>query len=205
MFSGIVEVMGIVENIRHDVTNIHFEIQVPFIDDVYIDQSISHNGVCLTVVKINQGESTYTVTAIEETLNKTNLGNLKKGDVINLERAMIAGSRFDGHFVQGHVDTTAKCIEIKDVDGSRYFSFTIDSEFQNLIVDKGSICLNGVSLTIVECIDDTFSVAIIPYTYDHTSFKSIRVGDDVNVEFDILGKYILKYLSKLNLKNRTSS
>jgi len=169
MFTGIIEVLGKVEQ-----------------------KSVSHNGVCLTVVALTEGQ--HTVTAIEETLNRTNIGDLKVNDVVNIERAMSASARFDGHFVQGHVDTTAKCIAVETVEGSWYFSFQYHLKPEWLLVDKGSICINGVSLTVVEPKDDTFSVAIIPYTYEHTIFHKIEVGSTVNLEFDMIGKYITKYM-----------
>lgn len=197
MFSGIVESTGIIQDIKKEGSNIHFSIKSTISKDAYIDQSIAHNGVCLTVVSVQN--DIHTVTAIKETLEKTNLGKLKVNDNINLERSLLANSRVDGHFVQGHVDTVATCHSIKEVDGSWYFEFTTHPENANLMVNKGSICINGVSLTLVNAAQGRFSVAIIPYTYENTNFKSLRQGDIVNVEFDILGKYIVNYLSKLNL------
>jgi riboflavin synthase len=192
MFTGIIEVLGKVEKIEKEATNIHLTISSPISDELKVDQSVSHNGVCLTVVALEKGQ--HTVTAIEETLIRTSLGSLKEGDWINIERAMSATSRFDGHFVQGHVDTTGKCIAIESVDGSWYFSFQYTVKPEWLLVDKGSVCINGVSLTVVEPQNDTFSVAIIPYTYNHTVFKDLKVNDTVNLEFDVIGKYITKYM-----------
>ena len=191
MFTGIVESLAKVEQLEKDGSNLHLTLSASIAQELKIDQSISHNGVCLTVVAIEG--NTYTVTAIEETLKRTNLGNLKPGDQVNLERAMTAGTRLDGHMVQGHVDETATCIEISERDGSWYFRFRYQPTPEHLLVDKGSICINGVSLTVVEPVEDIFSVAIIPYTYEHTTFKYLKVGDSVNLEFDIIGKYIGKY------------
>ena len=195
MFSGIVEVTGTIKEIKQDGSNKHFTIQSNISHETYIDQSIAHNGVCLTVVNITNDE--HTVTAIEETLLKTNLNKLRVGDQINLERSLLANSRIDGHFVQGHVDTIAICQSIKEADGSWYFHFKTNTEYSNLMVNKGSICLNGVSLTLIEAKDGFFSVAIIPYTYQHTNFSNLKVGEEVNVEFDILGKYIVSYLANV--------
>ena len=192
MFTGIIEVLGKVEQIVKEGTNVHYTVSCPLSNEFKIDQSVSHNGVCLTVVSLTEGQ--HTVTAIEETLNRTNIGELKVGDVVNIERAMSASARFDGHFVQGHVDTTAKCIAVETVEGSWYFSFQYNLKPEWLLVDKGSICINGVSLTVVEPKGDTFSVAIIPYTYEHTIFHKIEVGTTVNLEFDMIGKYITKYM-----------
>jgi len=192
MFTGIIEVLGKVEKIVEEGTNVHYTVSCPLSNEFKIDQSVSHNGVCLTVVSLTEGQ--HTVTAIEETLNRTNIGKLKVGDVVNIERAMSASARFDGHFVQGHVDTTAKCIAVETVEGSWYFSFQYNLKPEWLLVDKGSICINGVSLTVVEPKGDTFSVAIIPYTYEHTIFHKIEVGSTVNLEFDMIGKYITKYM-----------
>lgn len=192
MFTGIIEVLGKVEKIVKEGTNVHYTVSTPITNELKIDQSVSHNGVCLTVVSISADQ--YVVTAIEETMNRTNIGDLKVGDMVNIERAMSASARFDGHFVQGHVDTTAKCIGIEAVEGSWYFSFQYDLKPEWLLVDKGSICINGVSLTVVEPKGDTFSVAIIPYTYENTVFKQFKIGDTVNLEFDVIGKYITKYM-----------
>jgi len=192
MFTGIIEVLGKVEKIQKENSNIHFTIHSPISGELKIDQSVSHNGVCLTVVDVSEGR--HVVTAIEETLQRSNLGKIKEGSLINLERAMSVNSRLDGHFVQGHVDTTGKCIAIESVDGSWYFSFQYSVKPEWLLVDKGSVCINGVSLTVVEPKNNTFSVAIIPYTFEHTNFQHLQVNDTVNLEFDIIGKYITRYM-----------
>lgn len=192
MFTGIIEVLGKVEKIEKEGTNIHFTVSCPISNELKVDQSVSHNGVCLTVVALSDGQ--HTVTAIEETLNKTNIGDLKEGDIVNIERAMSASARFDGHFVQGHVDTTGTCIGVTSADGSWYFSFNYQVKPEWLLVDKGSICINGVSLTVVEPKGGDFSVAIIPYTFENTVFKNLKVGDTINLEFDVIGKYITKYM-----------
>lgn len=191
MFTGIIESLGTVKAIREEGSNVHFTIASTISSELKIDQSLAHNGVCLTVVAIKDG--THTVTAIQETLNRSNLGTLQVGSLVNLERAMLANARLDGHLVQGHVDTTAECLEIQTLDGSWYYRFRYIPTEEHLLVDKGSICVNGVSLTVVEPHDDVFSVAIIPYTYAHTTFKTLQVGDNVNLEFDIIGKYIARY------------
>lgn len=193
MFTGIIEVLGKVERIEKEGTNVHYTISCPLSNELKIDQSVSHNGVCLTVIELADGQ--HTVTAIEETLNRTNIGALKEGDIVNIERAMSASARFDGHFVQGHVDTTAKCVAVETADGSWYYTFQYAVKPEWLLVDKGSICINGVSLTVVEPKGDTFSVAIIPYTYENTIFKDILVNTSVNLEFDVIGKYITKYMA----------
>lgn len=198
MFSGIVEATGKVEEIEVEGSNYTFSISSSISGDAYIDQSIAHNGVCLTV--ISQNPYQHKVTAIKETLDKTNLESWKIGELINLERCVNAGQRMDGHFVQGHVDATAKCIHITVLDGSWYFNFEYDEKFSNYLVDKGSICINGVSLTLVKVDKNTFSVAIIPYTFENTNFNKLVVGDLVNVEFDILGKYIIKYMENIQKK-----
>ncbi len=193
MFTGIIEQLGNVTNIQAEGTNKHFTITAPFTNELKIDQSVAHNGVCLTVVDIQNNQ--YTVTAIDETLQKTNLNNLVVDDVVNLERCMPANGRFDGHIVQGHVDGTATCLSVKDEDGSWLFSFKLaQPENAKYIVNKGSICINGISLTVVNCIGDNFSVAIIPYTYEHTNLHSVKLGTTVNIEYDIVGKYIAKML-----------
>lgn len=191
MFTGIIESMGTVRNIRTEGGNKHFTITSPIASELKIDQSLAHNGVCLTVVECD--DQTYTVTAIQETLDRSNLGDLKEGDRVNLERAMRNDARLDGHIVQGHVDNTGTCTEVKEADGSWYYTFRYTPTPEHLLVDKGSICVNGVSLTVVNPEKDEFSVAIIPYTYEHTNFKHIQPGTRVNLEFDILGKYIAKY------------
>jgi riboflavin synthase len=192
MFTGIVETIGIVKNIEIDKSNKIFTLESPFTNELKIDQSVSHNGVCLTVTDIEQNE--YKVTAIEETLTKTNLNAWKIHDKINLERCMKADGRFDGHIVQGHVDTTAKCIDITNKNGSWLFTFQYQNE--NQTVEKGSITVNGVSLTVVNSKENEFSVAIIPYTFEHTNFHQLKTDDYVNIEFDIIGKYVAKMLNK---------
>ena len=198
MFSGIVEEMATVVAIKHDKENIDFTLRCSFVDELGIDQSVAHNGVCLTVVEIKDG--TYTVTAMKETLDRSNLGLLKVGDKVNVERSMVMNGRLDGHIVQGHVDETAKCINMKDADGSTYFTFEyeLNKEIPRkgyFTVDKGSVTVNGVSLTVCEPTDNTFTVAIIPYTRENTNFCNIEVGTVVNIEFDILGKYIARLKS----------
>lgn len=190
MFTGIIEALGKVENMKKKDGNLDFTISCPFTQELSIDQSLAHNGTCLTVVEI-QGDQ-YVVTAIDETLQKTNLGELSVGDEINLERCMPMNGRLDGHIVQGHVDTTAKCLKIKDESGSWKFTFEYDTN--DVTVTKGSITVNGVSLTVVDSKPGVFSVAIIPYTHEHTNFKSLKKGDLVNIEFDIIGKYVEKLL-----------
>ena len=195
MFSGIVEEMATVVAIDKDKENIDFTLKCSFVDELKIDQSIAHNGVCLTVVCLENG--TYTVTAMKETLDRSNLGLLKVGDRVNVERSMIMNGRLDGHIVHGHVDQTAKCIAMEDADGSTYFTFEYDSNPEMarrgyFTVDKGSVTVNGVSLTVCEPTDNTFKVAIIPYTRENTNFADISVDTIVNIEFDILGKYIAR-------------
>jgi riboflavin synthase len=192
MFTGIIETLAKVEKIEHENSNIHFTFSSAITGELKIDQSVSHNGVCLTIVKINGNN--YTVTAIQETLKKTNLGDLKVNDLVNLERCMTANGRFDGHIVQGHVDTTAICKEIRDLDGSWEFVFGHEKNKTNITVEKGSITINGVSLTVVQSSDTFFSVHIIPYTFEHTNFKSIHTATKVNLEFDIVGKYVSRLL-----------
>lgn len=195
MFTGIVEKLVRVVKIEKEGRNKTFTLHSPEAGELYIDQSISHNGACLTVTGIH--DETYTVTAIEETLLKTNLDKLQEGDYVNFERAALTGSRVDGHFVQGHVDKVVRCLDTQDADGSWIFRFSLDKEDAPLIVNKGSVCLNGVSLTVVEAAETYFTVAIIPYTYEHTTFSRLQPGDDVNIEFDMLGKYIVRYLQNL--------
>ena len=190
MFTGIIESIGVVKDIKKEQNNLHFTIESSFTNELKIDQSVAHNGVCLTVVDINKNE--FTVTAIEETLNKTNLKNLKINDSVNLERAMKLGDRLDGHIVQGHVDQTAICTNIKNEDGSWKFTFNYDSNLNNITIEKGSITVNGVSLTVVDSKKDSFSVAIIPYTYKHTNFKDFKIGTEINLEFDVIGKYVTR-------------
>ncbi|MDB4133686.1 riboflavin synthase [Flavobacteriaceae bacterium] len=194
MFTGIIENIGIINSIQHDNTNINFTIASDLSKELRVDQSISHNGVCLTVVSLD--DSTYTVTAIKETLNKTNLGKLKLGDSVNLERCLKVGDRLDGHFVQGHVDQIATCKSVVNENGSWLFTFKYDPKNNNITIEKGSITVNGVSLTVVNSKESEFSVAIIPYTYENTNFNSFKVGSLVNLEFDVFGKYITKLHSK---------
>lgn len=193
MFSGIVEETAKVVKIEKDKGNVHFTLECSFVKELKIDQSVSHNGVCLTVVK--KTPKTYTVTAIQETLIKSNLGLLKTGDKVNLERSMRLDRLLDGHLVQGHVDQTAICTQVKEADGSWYYTFKYDKSKGNLTVEKGSISVNGVSLTVVNSKDDSFQVAIIPFTYEITNFHCIKKGTVVNLEFDIVGKYIQKILA----------
>jgi len=188
MFTGIIEEVGEISAVEKEGGNMHFSIQANITPELKIDQSVSHNGVCLTVVALET--STYTVTAVAETLQKTGLKDLKKGGPINLERGMKLGDRLDGHLVQGHVDQTATCKKILEKDGSWEFTFEYDPSLQNMTIEKGSITVNGVSLTVVNSKLHEFSVAIIPYTYKHTNFKSLKEGDIVNLEFDVIGKYV---------------
>lgn len=196
MFSGIVEAAIEVVSIRQDEGNIHLTLRCPFADELRIDQSIAHNGVCLTVVSL-PGDGTYTVTAIKETLDRSNLGDLKVGDLVNVERSMKIDGRLDGHIVQGHVDTTAICQGVETADGSRYYSFKYDVDRElakkgYVTVEKGSVTVNGVSLTVCDSEKDSFRVAIIPYTHDNTNFHRIEKGTRVNIEFDIIGKYLAR-------------
>jgi riboflavin synthase len=196
VFTGIIETTGTLINSLTEGSNIHFTFSSPISHELRIDQSVAHNGVCLTVVALGNG--THTVTAIEETLQKTNLGALEIGSTLNLERCMPANGRFDGHIVQGHVDTTATCVAIEDKEGSWEFHFELETLEQGLLlVDKGSICINGVSLTVVKSVDKHFHVAIIPYTYTHTQFEKLKIGEKVNIEFDIIGKYLQKQMAYL--------
>lgn len=190
MFTGIIEAFGKVINLRKDQENLHLRLESPLSREFKIDQSLAHNGVCLTIV--DTAGDQYTVTAIQETLEKTNLGKLKIGDLVNLERAMMVNSRLDGHIVQGHVDQTGFCSGIDFRQGSWFFDFEYNQYEKNITIEKGSICVNGVSLTVVKSSLNKFSVAIIPYTYDHTNFHQIQKGDTVNIEFDMIGKYISK-------------
>lgn len=198
MFSGIIEDMAIVSAIEKDKDNVNYTFRCSFANELKIDQSVSHNGVCLTVVNLDNDE--YTVTAMKETLERSNLGLLSVGDKVNVERSMIMNGRLDGHIVQGHVDMTAECINIEDANGSTYFTFKypFDKEIARrgyFTVDKGSVTVNGVSLTVCNPTEDTFQVAIIPYTFEHTNFCDIKLGSKVNIEFDILGKYIARLSS----------
>ena len=194
MFSGIVETTARVAAIREEGGNRHFTLECPFTDELKIDQSIAHNGVCLTVVSI-EGDR-YTTTAIRETLLKSNLGGLRVGDPVNLERSMRPDALLDGHIVQGHVDQTARCTAIDEADGSWYFAFEYDLSQGNVTVEKGSVAVNGVSLTVVDSREGAFRVAIIPYTYEHTNFHALKVGSTVNLEFDIVGKYIARLMER---------
>jgi riboflavin synthase len=199
MFTGIIETMGSVRSIAQEGKNIHFSIKSKVSDDLKIDQSVAHDGVCLTVVELSEGA--HVVTAIAETLRKTSLGNWKVGTQVNLERCMPITGRFDGHIVQGHVDTTGKVTEIYEEGGSWRFFFEHEEDIDYMTVPKGSITINGVSLTVVDSSPKGFSVAIIPYTYEHTNFKDFTVGDTVNLEFDIIGKYVREMMrreSKVN-------
>jgi len=193
MFSGIVEATGKVVAIEKEQENLHFTLECPFVDELKIDQSIAHNGVCLTVVRLD--ERSYTVTAIKETLLKSNLGLLQLGDKVNLERSMKPDALLDGHIVQGHVDQTAVCTQVEEADGSWYFTFEYDPSQGNITVEKGSVSVNGVSLTVVNSQDGSFQVAIIPYTYEFTNFHTFKKGTAVNIEFDIVGKYITKLMA----------
>jgi riboflavin synthase len=188
MFTGIIEDLGTIDKIEKDGGNLHFTVKTSITNELKIDQSVAHNGVCLTVVSMDGNR--YTVTAIQETLNKTNLGLLKQNDLVNIERAMKLGDRLDGHIVQGHVDQTAVCVDILEQDGSWVYTFEYDKNLSNVTIEKGSITVNGVSLTVVNSKLNRFSVAIIPYTYNHTTFKSLKLRDTVNLEFDVIGKYV---------------
>ncbi|SHI45459.1 riboflavin synthase [Pseudozobellia thermophila] len=196
MFTGIIETLGTVKQLRKEGENLHLTVASPLSSELKVDQSVAHNGVCLTVVAIE--EDAYTVTAIAETLEKTNLGQLRVGDRINLERAMVMGSRLDGHIVQGHVDQVGSCTAVEEKDGSWIFSFAYDASKGNTTIEKGSITIDGTSLTVVGSGADSFSVAIIPYTYEHTIFNTYKVGSLVNLEFDVIGKYVAKLLSLKN-------
>ena len=194
MFTGIIESLGEITEIQPEKTNFHFTIKSDLAPELKIDQSVAHNGVCLTVVKIEN--QTYTVTAIKETLDKTSLGHWRKGDKVNLERCTKIGGRLDGHIVQGHVDQVAKCESVKDENGSIIFNFSYNPDLGNVTIEKGSITVNGVSLTVVNSKENSFSVAIIPFTLEHTQFKFIKVGSVVNLEFDVVGKYVKRLLGK---------
>lgn len=193
MFTGIIETLGTITEINKEQDNLHISVNSSFTNELKIDQSVSHNGICLTVMHIN--EDNYTVTAIKETIEKTNIGSWKVADTINLERGMRLGDRLDGHIVQGHVDQTAICTAITPSNGSTYYSFEYDKSSGNITIEKGSITVNGVSLTVVNSGINTFDVAIIPYTLEHTNFKNFKIGSPVNLEFDVVGKYILKLKS----------
>lgn len=196
MFTGIVEAMGRVVEVNHDKTNINFTIETPITKELKIDQSMAHDGVCLTVVKVDKEKNNYVVTAIQETLDKTCLREWKPGYQVNLERSMSMENRFDGHIVQGHVDQTAECVKVTEEDGSWRFYFEYDKSKNNITVEKGSISVNGVSLTVVDSKDGMFSVAIIPYTFDNTNFHNFKPGTVVNLEFDVFGKYVARLLDQ---------
>ena len=190
MFTGIIEDLGILKKIEKEEGNINLYFKSKLTQELKIDQSLSHNGVCLTVVSVDN--DIYKVTAIKETLDKSNLGELKVNSIVNLERAMKSNARLDGHYVQGHVDQIAKCLNVKETDGSWYYEFEYDNTLNNITIEKGSIAVNGVSLTVIDSKLNGFSVAVIPYTYNNTNFKKIQRGDTVNIEFDMIGKYISK-------------
>ncbi len=196
MFTGIIECVGIIKNIEQENENFHFQIASNISAELKIDQSLAHNGVCLTVTSIEN--NMHQVTAIAETMQKTNLGTFKIGDSLNLERCMQMNGRIDGHIVQGHVDQTGKVTQIQSEDGSWRYTISYDPSVGNVTVEKGSICVNGISLTVVDSGDQNFSVAIIPYTYEHTTMKHLKVGDTVNLEFDIIGKYVARMLNLPN-------
>jgi len=196
MFTGIIEELGTIVSLETEQENLQIKVRAKFSSELKIDQSVAHNGVCLTVVSIQ--DDVYVVTAIKETLDKTNLRVLEVGQVVNLERGMKLGERLDGHIVQGHVDQTAVCKNISEADGSWYFSFEYNADLQNVTIEKGSITVNGVSLTVVNSKRNEFSVAIIPYTYEHTTFSTFEIGTVVNLEFDVIGKYV-KRITELNL------
>ncbi len=193
MFTGIIETLGIINDIKKQDGNLHISVESSLLNELKIDQSVSHNGICLTVVAIEN--NLYTVTAIQETIDKTNLGNWNINDVVNLERAMKLGDRLDGHLVQGHVDQIGVCKSVEETNGSWFFTFEYDTSLHNITIEKGSITVNGVSLTVVNSKINEFSVAIIPYTYEHTNFKFFKIGTKVNLEFDVIGKYVSKLYS----------
>ncbi|MBA0882717.1 riboflavin synthase [Flavobacterium undicola] len=196
MFTGIIETLGTIQEIKKEKDNIHITVNSSITSELKIDQSVAHNGICLTVVAIN--DTTYTVTAIDETIKKTNLGEWQEKDLVNLERAMKLGDRLDGHIVQGHVDQIGTCIAISETNGSWLYTFEYDDKLNNLTIEKGSITINGVSLTVVNSKKNQFSVAIIPYTHEHTNFKNFKIGSKINLEFDVIGKYVSKlYANKI--------
>ena len=194
MFTGIIETLGVVQDIKKEQDNLHLTVRSSITSELKIDQSVAHNGICLTVVNIT--DDCYTVTAIGETIKKTNIGNWQIGNAINLERAMLLGSRLDGHIVQGHVDQTGVCIATSETNGSWSYTFEYDPTLNNITIEKGSITVNGVSLTVVNSKSNQFSVAIIPYTHEHTNFKDFKVGTKINLEFDLIGKYVSRLYSK---------
>lgn len=196
MFTGIIECLGSLVDIRQKDSNLHLTIHAPFTEELQVDQSIAHNGVCLTVEDILPREESYMVTVISETLKKTNLGGLVLNDAINLERSMLVNGRLDGHIVQGHADLVATCTQVEDANGSWLYTFEYPGDDSHLVVNQGSICVNGVSLTVVKALPRAFSVAIIPYTRKYTNFNRIHEGSPVNIEFDIIGKYVAKMMNK---------
>jgi len=198
MFTGIIEEIGQVINIEKEKSNVHFDIKASMADELKVDQSVAHNGVCLTVVSLDNSKKSYRVTAVDETLKKTNLGTLKENSYLNLERGALINSRLDGHIVQGHVDQTAKCTQADENDGSWTYRFDYDSKLNNVTIEKGSITVNGVSLTVVDSNINSFSVAIIPFTYEHTTFKTLKEGETVNLEFDVIGKYVKRLIELKN-------
>lgn len=198
MFTGIIETMGTVTSAVKTGGNLEITIRSALAPALKIDQSVSHNGVCLTVTQVN--EQDYTIVAVAETLQKSNIGLVEKGHAVNLERAMVFNSRIDGHLVQGHVDGTGTCVSITEQDGSWLYRIGFQPQFAGLIVEKGSICMNGISLTVFDITDDAFSVAVIPYTYQHTNIQYLKPGDTVNLEFDILGKYVARQLNRSPIK-----
>lgn len=198
MFTGIIETLGTIQEVRKENENLHITIESSITSELKIDQSVAHNGICLTVVAINNND--YTVTAIQETVLKTTIGHWKENEIVNLERAMKLGDRLDGHIVQGHVDQIAVCTNVQETNGSWAYTFEYDSTLNNITIEKGSITVNGVSLTVVNSKKNQFSVAIIPYTYEHTNFQSFKVGTQVNLEFDVIGKYVAR-LNTINNNN----
>ncbi|KLT69625.1 MULTISPECIES: riboflavin synthase [Flavobacterium] len=193
MFTGIIETLGRIHEIQKDQNNLHVTVESSITNELKIDQSVSHNGICLTVVAIK--DNCYTVTAIEETILKTNIGDWKANDIVNLERGMKLGDRLDGHIVQGHVDQTGTCTNIQEANGSWNYTFEYDKNLSNITIEKGSITVNGVSLTVVNSKTNEFSVSIIPYTYENTNFKNFKIGTKINLEFDVVGKYISRLYS----------
>ena len=197
MFTGIIETLGVIQEIEKDKDNLHITIASSITEELQIDQSVSHNGICLTVVSINK--TFYTLTAIGETIKKTTISHWQKGDSVNLERAMKLGDRLDGHIVQGHVDQIGTCTTVKETNGSWYYTFKYDESLHNITIEKGSITVNGVSLTVVDSRKNEFSVAIIPYTFEHTTFKTFEVNAKVNLEFDVIGKYVSRLYANQNI------
>ena len=197
MFTGIIEDLGVVESLEREATNLHLTIKSHLASELKIDQSVSHNGVCLTVVKRNS--NSYTVTAIKETLDKTNLNTLTEGAIVNLERGLKLGDRLDGHIVQGHIDQIGTCVGVQSQNGSWTYTFEYEPKLGNITIEKGSVTVNGVSLTVVDSKNNSFSVAIIPYTYEHTNFKHFKIGSVVNLEFDVIGKYVSRLHTKTTI------